>query len=50
MGDLATPSDLMMHERVQATCDYYAVVKWDKLQREHNDFPPVATMAREDKM
>jgi len=50
MGDLATPSDLMMHERVQATCDYYAVVKWDKLEREHNDFPMVAKMAREDKM
>ena len=46
-GDLATLSDLMGHESVQTTQDFYAVFKRDELRRKHNEFSAVATMARE---
>jgi site-specific recombinase XerD len=49
-GDLATLSDLMGHESVQTTRDFYAAFKRDELQRKHNGFSAVATMAREGKL
>jgi len=48
--DLATLSDLMGHESVQTTRDFYAVFKRDELRRKHNEFSAVATMAREGKL
>jgi hypothetical protein len=46
-GDLASLSDLMGHESVQTTRDFYAVFKRDELRRKHNEFSAVAKMARE---
>jgi len=36
----------MGHETVQTTKDHYAMFKRDELRRKHNEFSPLATMAR----
>jgi site-specific recombinase XerD len=46
-GDLASLSDLMGHESVQTTRDFYAVFKREELRRKHHEFSAVARVGRE---
>lgn len=45
-GDLATLSDLMGHERVQTTRDFYAMFKREELRRKYDEFSMVRRLAR----
>jgi hypothetical protein len=51
-GALASLCNLVRHESVPTTRDFYAVFKRDELTltRKHDKFSAVATMAREGKL